>query len=149
MPKTGPCRTNQYLHDPLVMTLVKCGHVPEWISACAGKFTSRTGLPSEEKRSGDSDRLICDRSARGFAPCFSVPTAPGACSSALASPAHLHCNLTGAARSLRDLQGHSTCLLSMCRKNMGVYLKWEKVGAFSWGRKRGTPQRAAATLGSV
>lgn len=43
VPQAGPCRINQYLHDPLAMTLVKCGHVPEWISACAGEFTIRTG----------------------------------------------------------------------------------------------------------
>lgn len=52
MPKTGPCRPNRRLHDPLAMTWmpVKFGCAPERISTCIGRFTSKTSLLAEKQR---------------------------------------------------------------------------------------------------
>lgn len=118
MPQTGSCRPNGCLHDLLWVTrmLIKFMHVPEWISACAGKCTSRTSLFSEEQKTRDSDRLALPKVS------FPVPQAPQLLQLAAmhdslggrASPVHLQCHLPSRDILLIDLQGYSACLPSMC-----------------------------------
>lgn len=89
-------------------------------------------------------------STQGFPPCASVPTAAGALSTAGYLGQHWISLCSCTATSPAQPEASETCRdTAKAVKAWRFYLKWEKVGAFSWGRERGTSQRAAATLGSV